>query len=180
MTDHWIAVALAKDIQRKPKRIMLAGQALVVFQGSDGPTALLDLCPHRHAELSQGRIIAGDIECPYHGWRFDGRGVCTAIPGSMDALPRYRVRRFRTLLQDGVVFVSQGDPDAPPYTHAAAGQDIVVRRVHSETRSTLIDTAENILDATHTHFTHKALLRGLSAKRHVVDVKVFGLSLIHI
>ena len=46
--------------------------------------------------------------------------------------------------------------------------------MHSETRSTLIDTVENILDATHTHFTHKGLLRGLSAKRHVVDVKVFG------
>ena len=42
----------------------------------------------------------------------------------------------------------------------------------SSTRSTLIDTAENILDATHTHFTHKGLLRGLSAKRYTAAVEV--------
>ena len=32
--------------------------------------------------------------------------------------------------------------------------------------------AENILDATHTHFTHKGILRGLSARRNRVAVSV--------
>ena len=174
MKDHWIAVALAKDIRRKPRRVLLDGQALVLFQGKDGPTALLDLCPHRQAELSKGRVVQGAIECPYHGWRFDAGGTCVAIPGCMEDLPRYRIRRFQTVEQDGVVFVASGEPTASPYIHAAAGQDVIVRRVRSETRSTLIDTAENILDATHTHFTHKGLLRGLSAKRHTVNVEITG------
>jgi hypothetical protein len=55
-----------------------------------------------------------------------------------------------------------------------AGQDIVARRVISATQSTLIDTAENILDATHTHFTHKGILRGLNDKRYEVIVDITG------
>ena len=40
--------------------------------------------------------------------------------------------------------------------------------------SSLAEVAENILDATHTHFTHKGILRGLSAKRYKVTVTVTG------
>jgi phenylpropionate dioxygenase-like ring-hydroxylating dioxygenase large terminal subunit len=43
--------------------------------------ALRDICPHRAAPLSAGKIKGDTVECPYHGWRFnvdDGR--CTEIP----------------------------------------------------------------------------------------------------
>ena len=35
-----------------------------------------DVCPHRMAPLSQGRIDphSGCIECPYHGQQFDTKG----------------------------------------------------------------------------------------------------------
>eukprot|EP00277_Geminigera_cryophila_P014471 CAMPEP_0179441258 /NCGR_PEP_ID=MMETSP0799-20121207/24839_1 /TAXON_ID=46947 /ORGANISM="Geminigera cryophila, Strain CCMP2564" /LENGTH=196 /DNA_ID=CAMNT_0021225391 /DNA_START=19 /DNA_END=606 /DNA_ORIENTATION=- len=45
--------------------------------------AALDVCPHRLAPLSEGRVcpLSGDIECPYHGWTFKGSdGTCTKIP----------------------------------------------------------------------------------------------------
>ncbi|KAK3244991.1 hypothetical protein CYMTET_45420 [Cymbomonas tetramitiformis] len=43
--------------------------------------AFRDLCPHRLAPLSEGRINEeGDLECPYHGWSFDGCGTCVSIP----------------------------------------------------------------------------------------------------
>jgi hypothetical protein len=89
-------------------------------------------------------------------------------------MPHYRVRRYGAIERDGVVFVSSGTPAGEPYLHCMQGKDIVVRRVRSSTQSTVIDAAENILDATHTHFTHKGLLRGLSARRHLVRVEVTG------
>lgn len=40
-----------------------------------------DVCPHRLAPLSEGRIEAdGRLHCAYHGWAFDGCGQCAAVP----------------------------------------------------------------------------------------------------
>jgi phenylpropionate dioxygenase-like ring-hydroxylating dioxygenase large terminal subunit len=40
-----------------------------------------DVCPHRLVPLSEGRITpAGLLECPYHGWAFNGQGGCEVIP----------------------------------------------------------------------------------------------------
>ncbi|MEC7760381.1 MAG: Rieske 2Fe-2S domain-containing protein [Pseudomonadota bacterium] len=175
MSDHWQAVALSRDLKRRPKRVLFAGQPIVLFRDAAGrATALHDRCPHRFAALSEGRVRHGEIECPYHGWRFGADGRCTAIPGLMEDLPHYRTRRFAVCEVEGAIFVSEGTPDAAPYVHCLQGQDVITRRVTSATRSTLIDTAENILDATHTHFTHKGLLRGLSVKRYAVEVEVTG------
>jgi len=172
--DHWQAVALSADIRRRPRRILFDGQPVVLFRSTQGIAALFDRCPHRLVELSTGKVVGGEIECPYHGWRYDGEGRCTAIPGHVGEMPHYRVRRYGAIERDGVVFVSSGTPEAEPYLHCMQGRDIVVRRVRSSTQSTVIDAAENILDATHTHFTHKGLLRGLGSKRHLVRVEVTG------
>ncbi|UVK37712.1 Rieske 2Fe-2S domain-containing protein [Mesorhizobium sp. AR10] len=171
---HWQAVALSGDVGRKPQRVLFEGTPVVLFRAGGKVNALFDRCPHRLVELSTGKVVGGDIECPYHGWRFDGEGRCTAIPGHVGKLPHYRVRRYHAIERDGVVFVSAGTPEGEPYLHCMQGQDVIVRRVRSSTQSTVIDAAENILDATHTHFTHKGLLRGLSARRHAVRVEVTG------
>jgi phenylpropionate dioxygenase-like ring-hydroxylating dioxygenase large terminal subunit len=39
-----------------------------------------DKCPHRAAKFSAGRVLAGDLQCAWHGLRFDGAGRCTLIP----------------------------------------------------------------------------------------------------
>ena len=172
--DCWHAVALASDIGAKPLRILFEGQPMVLFRSGGEIAALQDRCPHRLVELSKGKVVGGEIECPYHGWRFNAAGACTAVPGFAGAVPGYRVPRFRTFEKAGVLFLARGAPESAPYLHCAEGQNIILRLVRSSTRSTLIDTAENILDATHTHFTHKGLLRGLSTERQRVRVDITG------
>ncbi len=174
LQDHWTAVALSSDIRRKPVRILVEGSPVVLFRTPDGIAALMDRCPHRLVELSTGRIIGGEIECPYHGWRFNRHGLCTAIPGLVGDMPHYRTRRYRTIERGGAVFLSSGTPAHDPHVHCMEGEDIVARKVRSSTRSTVVDAAENILDATHTHFTHKNLLRGLTQARQSVRVEVSG------
>ncbi|TXG65826.1 hypothetical protein EZV62_007101 [Acer yangbiense] len=40
-----------------------------------------DVCPHRLAPLSDGRIDKwGRLQCAYHGWCFNGSGDCKLIP----------------------------------------------------------------------------------------------------
>ncbi len=172
--QYWQAVALSKEVGRKPKRILLQGEPVVLFRGPQGISALMDRCPHRLVELSKGKVVQGDIECPYHGWRFNKGGHCTAIPGHLGETPRYRVKPYAAMERDGAIFISSGTPGDAPYVHCMKDQNIRVRRVHSSTKSTLVDAAENILDVAHTHFTHKGLLRGFSSKRYTVDVEVTG------
>jgi nitrite reductase/ring-hydroxylating ferredoxin subunit len=175
MTDAvWQAVALSREVRRRPFRVMLDGEPVVLFRTEAGLAALADRCPHRLVPLSLGRVKDGTLECPYHGWRFDPGGLCVEMPGHTGDMPRCRVARFQATELDGAIFLSRGIPAHPPYSHVMAGPRPHVRLVRSRTRSTLIDAAENILDATHTHFTHKWLLRGLSARRDQVSVAVTG------
>ncbi len=174
MQDHWVAVLLSSDLKAKPQKIFWKGIPIVVFRSGQNVNAIADRCPHRMAEFSKGRVVQGEIECPYHGWRFDGAGQCTSIPGHLGETPRYRIQSYKAIEQDGAIFISAGTPDTLPYVHGFPTLKAVVRRVHSTTHSTVVDVAENILDATHTHFTHKRLLRGLGTKRHRVSVEVTG------
>jgi phenylpropionate dioxygenase-like ring-hydroxylating dioxygenase large terminal subunit len=173
-SHHWQAVELSRNLRTKPVRVYFDGQPIVLFRTAKGVEALIDRCPHRLVELSKGRIVGDDIECPYHGWRFSGKGLCTAIPCSIGALPNYRIKSFATRERGSVIFVANSMLTTEPYLHCMEEQDVIVRQVKSNTTSTVIDAAENILDATHTHFTHKGLLRGLSNKRYVVNVEVTG------
>ena len=65
---------------RTTRKIML-GEPLLLGRKSDGGVfALRDICPHRGIPLSDGRFDGHEIECCYHGWRFDAAGRCVAIP----------------------------------------------------------------------------------------------------
>ncbi|HMB68452.1 MAG TPA: Rieske 2Fe-2S domain-containing protein, partial [bacterium] len=80
--DGWYIACEARDLRDRPRATTLFGVPLVLFRGADGrPAALLDRCPHRNVPLSLGRCRNGELECGYHGWRFDGRGECTFVPG---------------------------------------------------------------------------------------------------
>ena len=55
---------------------------LVLGRDRDGrPFALQDSCPHRGMPLSCGGFDGRQVECSYHGWRFDAHtGQCQLIP----------------------------------------------------------------------------------------------------
>lgn len=97
----WVPIAYINDLDDKfPTQIEVIGSRFVLwknplhnrtdstdYEGEDtrGWSLMRDYCPHRFAPLSQGRIDekTGCIECPYHGWQFDGKdGHCTRIPQS--------------------------------------------------------------------------------------------------
>lgn len=174
MKSTWVAVALSRQVKRKPHKIWFNNTPVVLFRTQNGVQALFDRCPHRFAALSEGQITENAIACPYHGWAFGGDGQCTAIPGHLGKLPTVRVKSYAVTEADGVIFIAEGQPDAPPHTHPVTDSDIIIQHTTNSSASTLLDTAENILDATHTHYVHKGFLRGLNDKRFEVQVDVTG------
>jgi phenylpropionate dioxygenase-like ring-hydroxylating dioxygenase large terminal subunit len=154
--------------------VLIAGQAFVIFRSGGALRCLTDRCPHRFAPLSLGRVVADTIECPYHGWRFDGTGRCRAVPGLLEPVPNVIVPPHAVREANGLVYISPEAARGEPYPGVLSGPGTVSSVVENRVRSSLIDVAENILDATHTHFTHSGILRGLSSRRYNVKVTVTG------
>ncbi len=89
--------ALASDKIRRNElqATMLLEQPLVIGRDAQGtPFALRNACPHRGMPLSYGQFDGQQVECPYHGWKFDAHsGQCTLIP-SLVAQQKIKVDRI--------------------------------------------------------------------------------------
>ena len=85
---HWHPVAALADVQAQPVAVQLLDQSLVLWRDEAGAVhAWADQCPHRGARLSLGRVCAGRLECPYHGWQFAPSGQCVRVPALPDFVP---------------------------------------------------------------------------------------------
>ncbi|WP_228038326.1 aromatic ring-hydroxylating dioxygenase subunit alpha [Nodosilinea sp. LEGE 06152] len=115
--NFWTPVLPVAEIGAEPIAIELAGESLVLFRDAGGQfSALPDLCPHRGAPLSRGRVTeSGCIECPYHGWQFDTDGTCTRVPFnplSSAHLSKLSVVSFPTRVIAGMVWIFTGTENA--------------------------------------------------------------------
>ena len=87
-TSQWYPVAVVDLLDpKKPHSIQLLGKNLVVWKDEGKGTwcCVEDVCPHRGAPLSEGKIwMDGSLMCSYHGWRFSGTdGSCVSVPQAM-------------------------------------------------------------------------------------------------
>ncbi|WP_186628765.1 Rieske 2Fe-2S domain-containing protein [Rhodococcus sp. BP22] len=104
----WHCLGLLKDFQDgKPHEIKVFGSSLVVFQSeSDGKLNVLDaFCRHMGGNLAQGTVKGDSLACPFHDWRWDGKGKCTDIPYARRVPPLARTRGWVTLERNGQLYV---------------------------------------------------------------------------
>src|SRR5450432_113276 len=92
----WYRAAPSDQVGRNGLcKAMLLEILLVIGRDAEGiPFALRDACPHRGMPLSCGKFDGQQVECSYHGWRFDAHtGQCQGIP-SLTADQKLRVDRI--------------------------------------------------------------------------------------
>lgn len=102
---EWVRVADLGDCANDGcvLRVMAAGEEIVLVRSDGEIFALEDRCSHEDYPLSDGEMEDGQIECIYHGARFDLR------TGNAVRLPAIRpVRTFPVEIRDGGVFVEVG------------------------------------------------------------------------
>jgi phenylpropionate dioxygenase-like ring-hydroxylating dioxygenase large terminal subunit len=82
MTTGWFPVARSTEVGTTPVPVGADGQAYVVVRLRPGGevSAFPSRCPHRLVPLAAGSVVDGRLQCPAHGWRFDGEGRCVDIP----------------------------------------------------------------------------------------------------
>ncbi|MEE2691085.1 MAG: aromatic ring-hydroxylating dioxygenase subunit alpha [Pseudomonadota bacterium] len=143
-------------------RKILFGEPVVLGRMKTGESfALRDVCPHRGAPLSAGRIEGGEVECPYHGWRFRASdGGCALVPaltdGAQNDISKISVRRHPLHEANGLVWIWRGDeaPSAPPEIGLPAGyRPKIVTEVAAE--GPYDEAVIGLVDPAHTPFVHR-------------------------
>jgi phenylpropionate dioxygenase-like ring-hydroxylating dioxygenase large terminal subunit len=189
--NQWYGVAILKDLDpERPLRFTLLEQDLVLWWDRSSETwqAFADQCPHRLVPLSEGRINPqGELECPYHGWSFDGSGRCTAIPQAEPQAAttacsslRAHCNRLATRAAQGLLFVFAGDQgDAAgvplPVIPALDEPGWLVQDTFRDLPMDALTLLENVLDVSHVPFTHhKTVGRRENAAPVLADLTGFS------
>lgn len=177
--QSWWPVATSAQLKpAQPLARTLLGVPLVLFRTAEGaPAALPDRCPHRSAPLSQGKVRDGEVECPYHGWRFDRGGRCTRVPGAQPACVSSPLLPAANVLeQGGLIWVSRAGPlpAVEPTSPQTGPNPLDVFFITDTLRCSLAEAAENFLDAFHTHFVHAGWIRN-DQQRQKIRAKVEAL-----
>jgi nitrite reductase/ring-hydroxylating ferredoxin subunit len=89
----WQALDVTEIPEGVPTKAKAGAQALVLVREGETIHAMHDVCAHAGGPLSEGRIVDGCIECPWHFSRYElATGYKKAGPTTYDQ-PRYEVRR---------------------------------------------------------------------------------------
>lgn len=160
----WLPVAAAYELSSSPLAVRVMDVDLVLWQDAVGQVAAMaDQCPHRGAKLSLGRVCEGQIECGYHGWRFDALGRCVLIPAVPDfaPTPSHAARTVASMLAQGLIWVqlanARPSDTAPPHGVAvAATRSVVCGPFDVHTSAPRV--VENFLDTAHFGFVHAGYL----------------------
>jgi phenylpropionate dioxygenase-like ring-hydroxylating dioxygenase large terminal subunit len=165
----WHPVALADTVAAAPQAACLLGEDLVLWRDAEGVAhAWADQCPHRGARFTLGRVSDGQLECPYHGWRFAAGGRCTHIPAVPDFQPgpRHGARSFEAREAYGLLWVRLSPPEAPAlplhdFPRFAAEHEPRLRKTTSgpyRVQASAPRIIENFLDMAHFGFVHEGWL----------------------
>ena len=158
-----------------PVAVRVLGDDFVLWRDAAGvPRAAPDRCPHRGTRLSLGRTCDGQIECPYHGWRFDGDGRCVAVP----ALPGFAAPASHGLVTHrlseahGLLWLQFEAEATRP--HFEAETDPTLRKLNVgpyDVAASAPRIVENFLDLAHFGFVHEGWL-GDRAHAQLADYRI--------
>jgi phenylpropionate dioxygenase-like ring-hydroxylating dioxygenase large terminal subunit len=166
MLNHWYIASYSKDLKiNKTLEVKILNNSVVLFRDEIGiASAISNICSHRNAPLSDGRVCKGKVQCPYHGWEFDKIGNCTYIPSILDQnnIPSStKVKNYKVLEQDGYIWIWIGNRE-PKLEEVPLKLELFSnyqRKLSSYLDNSVENCIENFMDPTHTGYIHGGLFR---------------------
>jgi phenylpropionate dioxygenase-like ring-hydroxylating dioxygenase large terminal subunit len=162
--DQWYIVLDSREVKPgKPVGVTRMGEKMVFWRDAQGHlAAALDLCPHRGAAFSIGKVIGDCVECPFHGFQFDPTGRCTVIPANGRSAPvpkAMKVRAFAVREAHGFVYLWWGEmvdtyPELPWFNDFGDEADYSYRTGKDHWPVHYTRAIENQMDMEHVPFVH--------------------------
>ncbi|MDB5726933.1 MAG: Iron-sulfur containing oxygenase [Noviherbaspirillum sp.] len=161
LRTFWQPIARSESIARNAAHaIRVMGEDLTLYRGESGrPYLVGGHCAHRRTALHTGWVEQDQIRCMYHGWRYDGAGLCNEIPSEKNPRPDpIRIEGYPLHEYYGLIFAYMGEGPAPefdlPRKHflEEPGRHIISREQVWDCN--WFQQVENSLDAVHVSFVH--------------------------
>lgn len=147
----------------------LLGEPVLLARSRTGEVfALRDICPHRAVPLTCGQFDGNEVECCYHGWRFDSTGRCTAIPSLVEGqdidLSRFRVKQYPVREVQGNIWIYMAEAN----TNETSQPDIAIPEIpyFGDRSYQLVETVQfpclldhavvGLMDPAHGPFVHRS------------------------
>lgn len=167
LRNFWYVATPSGQLARgKTMPVTILGEHILLGRDNKGHVfALKDFCPHRGIPLRYGSFDGCEVECCYHGWRFNTQGTCTSVPSltsdSTQDISKIKTGTYPTAEADGVVWIYMAtsaklQPTLPPPVMPAAipGGFKVIDSVHMPCN---VDHAViGLMDPSHGPFVHKS------------------------
>ena len=106
---QWYVIGTKSDFSKNiPKKATIWNKNYVVWRNSENQyVGLDDVCPHKGASLSGGKVCNKHVICPYHGYEFDENGKLDKVPGiSFHPSPVYDVSKYQVVEKNGWVYLN--------------------------------------------------------------------------
>ncbi len=181
LSAYWYPVALSTAVQDKPVSAKLLDQELVLYRTSAGITAAADLCVHRGAPLSMGKLKGDRIACAYHGYCYDSAGVCTEIPAHPGGLipAKLHLQVFHAKELYGLIWVCLADTpasDVPEYPEVGDADYQIIHVPPLDWAASAGRQVESFCDVAHFAFVHENTfaVRDPAVPRYEVQATPYG------
>jgi phenylpropionate dioxygenase-like ring-hydroxylating dioxygenase large terminal subunit len=113
----WFQVAYPEDLAPgEVTALRYWSTDLVLWRDDDGEFHLQDAyCPHLGAHLGVGgKVLGKQLECPFHGWTYDGDGACVNIPYSERVNRKAKLRTYPVVVRNDMVMAWRHPDEVAP------------------------------------------------------------------
>lgn len=164
--NQWYAVLSSKQVKKNRMiGVTRLSQKLVFWRDDAGEVhCIYDKCCHRGASLCTGTLVQNHVECPFHGFLYDGNGKVVCIPANgknAKVAENYRVNAYRARDAYGLIWVWYGDynadlPEIPFFEELTSG--FTYGEISENWNVHYTRAIENQLDVVHLPFVHKTTI----------------------
>lgn len=114
--NQWYVILESKELKKnQAQKITRFGEKLAMWRDQQGiARCIADQCAHRGVSLSCGKIINGGLECPFHGFIYDGSGIVSLIPANGKGQPvpaNMKVKTYQTFEAYDFIWLFWGDAE---------------------------------------------------------------------
>ena len=186
----WLPVGSVTTMSNEePNLIKIVNKDWVVWKGDEW-CVQEDVCLHRKAPLSQGRIDKKCIECPYHGWQYNESGVVTSIPqviNHKNYSESLRLDTLPTCMTNDLLWAFFPQEICGEYQDVDCTPDIYYPDVSSEINEYFVRELpysfdiliENFMDPAHIPFAHHGL-QGVRSDGMPIPMKLLASNETHL
>ncbi|WP_018343223.1 aromatic ring-hydroxylating oxygenase subunit alpha [Cytophaga aurantiaca] len=162
---YFIPVLFEKQLTAdSPVKVWLIDTPVVLVKSKDAIHAYEDFCPHRGAPLSKGFVKDGVLTCRYHGWEFNANGKNKHVPVKNAAVD-CELKRIQVAVKYGIIWISKDSTALIP----ELSEELPAFTLNGKIHASILNTLENFLEGSHTHFVHDGLVRSKKITRQKIE-----------